>query len=224
MTFTAAVKNNGTGDSGGYTFAWIIDGATVQTGAGASLAPGARTTHARAWTWAAGDHVVQFSVTSTSPSFETSTVNNARTVRTNALSLRFYVEPAVYGAFNAQQNFVGTYSFEDWAQGHIDKMNEMLQGSDEQVFLDEVVVQDNLPKVGEHAPLSLDWDGRWGFDDAEWTPAKIQNEVTAIQGSLIHELGHQIGLIDTYNLNYDWNYRAQNEVNGETYYLPFKGA
>ena len=230
MTFTAVVKNNGGGESANFRYTWNLDGNTDASGVAGCLEPGERTELTWKWNWKDEDHDVRFALEPLGRDGQTaeeaSTKNDARLVHTKALSYRFHIEPSVYEEFNGLENMVGTTSFEDWAQAHIDELNAMLNDqppagdpAEVYVFLDEVVVEQNLPPRPEHAPTDRNWDGRWGWDDAEWTDQKIRDEVGNLQGTLLHELSHQLGIIDTYALNYDRNYVAQNEVNGESWYI-----
>ncbi|NIX01343.1 MAG: T9SS type A sorting domain-containing protein [Phycisphaerae bacterium] len=78
-------------------------------------------------------------------------------------------------------------------------------GVPEAVFLDTVVYYDNgqLPSGGTHAPASLLWDGQWGFTGDPNAINYFRNIVlgqnNGMDWALLHELGHQLGLIDLYN-------------------------
>ncbi len=135
---------------------------------------------------------------------------------TDALYYRMHIELKVYKIFNSLENMVGTHSFEDWIQHHIKTMNQWFEsaGCNERVRIDKIIIEKNLPDVGEHAPEDILWDGRWGFCRKEWSDEKIRKEVSSVQGTLIHELMHQLGMIDLYNLDID--VPEKNLVTGET--------
>ncbi|MCK9222932.1 MAG: hypothetical protein M0Q40_09995 [Limnochordia bacterium] len=225
VLFTAVVSNKGNLTSSPLIYQWWIDDQLVESGSHPAMPPGHRQEFSIPWQWQEEAGQVQFVVLAEDVSNELSERNNSRRIWTDALSFKFFVEPGVYEVFNSLKNMTGTYSFEDWAWAHIDRMDGMFEqcGVVESVFIDEVEVVDNLPNVGEHAPLALEWDGRWGWDDREWTPNKIEREMGAVQYTLIHELMHQLGIIDEYNFNFDPNYRDRNEVNQEIFWYPYKG-
>ncbi|MDP3900551.1 MAG: CARDB domain-containing protein [bacterium] len=217
VTFAAHVVNKGADTAPASAYQWSIDGAEVAAGDLPSLASGAEAIVEYGWTWAdAGDHTVTFSADSAGEISEVYETNNSITNSIDAYYLRIQVEQEVYDNFNASVNNAGTKSFEDWIQFHIARMNTMITsgGGNISVRIDDIDVVDNdtLPDGGTHADPNWDWDGSWGFERTGWTPSVINTWINNIEYALIHELTHQLGIIDAYNLNYDWNYVAANEI------------
>ena len=174
--------------------------------------------------------------------------NNSLTIRSNALTFAIWVEEGLYTIFNNTPNLVGSRSFEDWIQAQLAKMNERFdqarypvapKGILDRVRIDKMVVRPELdadlsspPPIcapRETDPDELLIDGGWSFTDGDPTNAQgiggqwqayVNQFVTAIDFGLMHELAHQLGVIDLYRMNLvnepASNYRFQVEdVNGE---------
>src|SRR5207244_469439 len=58
-----------------------------------------------------------------------SLLNNSREDATDAWSLIWAVDRHTYESFNRLRNFLGTRSFEDWSQWHVDRMNHLFDVS-----------------------------------------------------------------------------------------------
>ena len=222
ITYTAFVKNAGTASAKKFEYSWIVDNNFVSGGTyNYNLGTDSSCQISYQLNWDGQTHTIEFRLQQTDTLDPP--INNSRVIKTDGLSLRIHTEPVVYQQFCSLKNFAGTESFEDWIQAHIDTLNYMIETgkSNESVFIDEIVIEDNLPTGGTHAPNDIYWDGRWGFEKHEWTLNSIQRMVLEIDHGLIHELCHQIGVIDEYNLNFDWNYVNDNLVNHEVYYIPW---
>ncbi len=220
ITFTAVVKNVGDVAAPASDFRWCLDGIEVATGTLPALAPGERTSVSCEWAWDTvdADHTIHFAVDPANVIAETVEVNNARTDRTNALSFRIHVWQSVYDWFNtnARLHDPNLPSFEDYMQRQIGYMNQNFadsvypltpQGVLERVRLDEVVVEpDDTPDPdphASHAPWNWNWDCRWGFTPSEY-PRIWQEHPEFITGRylyVLHEWGHQLGMIDLYNFD-----------------------
>ncbi|MCK6459764.1 MAG: hypothetical protein L6Q95_07685 [Planctomycetes bacterium] len=220
VVFTAVVKNPGDAPTGAFEYAWHLDGARVLEGTLPSLAPGQEARASLEWRWDSEEvpHFVRFSVDPHGRIREDIESNNTREEQTNALSFRFHVWQGLYDWFRTDARKVNPEiaSFDDWAQEQVAWMNRMFrestcpgapQGILERVRLDEiVVVPEDTPDPepsGTHAPVDLPWDGKRGFRTAEYLPI-FRQEPEAIRGHLascLHELSHQLGLIDLYQIN-----------------------
>ncbi len=214
VTFTAHIVNKGTLASPAFTYQWLIDGVEVMSGTHPALAPGAWGTATYQWVWAhmmAGervldDHRVQFVVDPLNAIAETYETNNNLEDRTNALGFRIALTPAMYDAYNTPLDPAFTYSAEDWLQRQIAAMNWAFansvypttpQGATERVRINSIEVTPT-PPINEGAS-----DGGW-FVEADYRVVSgYYDPVTDIDWGLVHELSHQVGLIDLYSLNID---------------------
>ena len=192
--FTAHVKNQGGAPSPEAPYVFSIDKKAVLKGKIPKLAPGEKTKVSIKWTWKSGDHTVNFKVTPQAE--EICDKNDEREILADAVSLVTRTTTReVYDAFAATQNMIGSYSFEDWCQHHIDVWNESLAKA----------VYTSIPNsVSER----IRFDGAFSSDDPElpervhWRLSyrmdMIPKMAKTVDSGLIHELVHQCGIIDLY--------------------------
>jgi len=212
VTFTAHIINKGTIASGSFSFKWFIDGGEVQSGTHPSLDPGQEGTLACQWAWAhtlngeqlLGAHTVRLTVDPANAITETYESNNSLEDRTDAISLVLAVTPELYTALETPVDISYPFSAEDWLQKQIAAMNAAFirsvnastpAGITERVRLDKIVITSTSPSTdyAEDGGFFMSGDDRNG--NAYYDPA------TDVSGSLIHELTHQLGIIDMYNLD-----------------------
>jgi hypothetical protein len=212
VTFTAHIVNKGTVASGTFDFKWYIDGDEVGSGTHPSLAPGEEGTETAQWAWdhtldeerLLGQHVVHFAVDPEEAIAETYESNNSLQDRTDALSLVLAVTPELYEALETPVDPQWPFSAEDWLQKQIAAMNAAFarsvypsapDGIEERVRLDQIVVTSGPPPTdwSEDGGFFMSADDRFG--NSYYDPA------TDVSGALIHELTHQLGIIDIYNLD-----------------------
>lgn len=212
VTFTAHVMNKGTVASGPFDVRWLIDGVEVASGTHPSLYPGDKTTETYQWIWPhtvvserlQGEHTVAFEVDPGDKIAETYKSNNVLEDRTDAISLVLALTPELYEALETPVDPEWPFSAEDWLQKQIAAMNAAFarsvypsapNGVEERVRLDKILV------TSSHPPTDWSRDGgfyMWGDDrygNAYYDPS------TDVSGALIHELTHQLGIIDVYNLD-----------------------
>jgi hypothetical protein len=212
VTFTAHIFNKGTIASGSFSYKWFIDGVEVHSGTLSSLNPGQETTTTYQWAWAhtldserlLGSHTVRLTVDPGNIIAETYESNNSLEDRTDAISLVLAVTPELYTALETPVDAVYPFSAEDWLQKQIAAMNAAFirsmyssipGGITERVRLDKILITSTEPSTdyAEDGGFFLSSDDRSG--NGYYDPA------TDVSGSLIHELTHQLGIIDMYNLN-----------------------
>jgi hypothetical protein len=212
VTFTAHVANKGTLASGGFAFKWYVDDVEVSAGTLPSLAAGQTTTATYKWVWAhqadgerlLGQHSVRFAVDPANAIGETYETNNSLQDRTDALSLVLAVTPQLYAALETPIDPQWPFSAEDWLQKQVAAMNgafarstypAALSGITERVRLEGIVVAPSQP------PASLAVDGMFFMQQDDRFGNSYYDPATDVSGGLIHELSHQLGLIDMYNLD-----------------------
>jgi sugar lactone lactonase YvrE len=217
VTFTAHVVNKGSVASPPFAYAWAIDEAVVATGTLPALAPAAEITATYLWPWghtlspdgqqAIGQHSVRFTADPANLIAETHKSNNSLRDDTQAMSFNVNFTPAMYQAYNVPVSADIPASAEDWLQKQIAAMNANFanaiypvtpQGSALRVRLNHIGILDSAP-----APDGLH-DGGW-FIDADYRHGGSgwYDPTTDIDWALIHELSHQVSLIDLYALNLD---------------------
>jgi hypothetical protein len=216
VTFTAHVKNKGTIASGPFAFQWKVDNHIVSAATAQSILPEGEITQAYNWIWSTGRHYVSFQVDPQNLISETAETNNIITDITDALTLGFGVEQSVYNEFNNIRNGAGTYSWEDWAQRIVQKMNWMFeqsvyplapQGVLTRVRLDNIMIVPDGTLFNQgpwHSPYDTIYDGRWGFSYEEYHNCQCCSQTVCydVPWWVIHELGHYLlGRVDIYALD-----------------------
>lgn len=216
VTFTAHLMNKGATTSPAFTYHWLIDGAVVASGTHPALDPGVESTITYPWVWAhrlegerlLDDHTVQVSLDPDNLISESYETNNQLTDHTNALSLQLAITPEMYQRYNSSWHPAGPFSTENWLQRQIAAMNQALAnsiypltpyGTTERVRINEIKITDAKP-INDGTN-----DGGWFITDDYRVTSGYYDEATDIDWGLIHELSHQIGLIDLYNLNISSN-------------------
>ncbi len=220
VTFTAHVVNQGTFTASTTAYLWRLDGQDIAGGALPALAPGQVFTTSFTWAWDTGPHVISFVADPAGILSEITRSNNAREDRTDALFLEVLVHPLIDDAFRARRNLVGSWSFADWMQAQVAQMNQRLaaavfpltpHGILDRVRIDSIVVTTDVG--GDIVESTLPYDGRWTFRverDDHHTPEdesriSAENYASAVADTvdwgLVHELTHQIGVIDLYQMN-----------------------
>ncbi len=206
VTFVAHLRNHGTVPIASVPARWLVNGAVLLTTNIGPILPRLEITVAANWTWNApypnddhSDQTVTFEVDPDGTLADVAPQNNALTDYAEGMSLAIFVAPELYADFAARTNLAGTFGFEDWIQAQIREMNEVFArstyplapvGARERVRVDRITVGD-LP---DDDALT---DGRWSFGaDPDYAPTFAER----IDGGLIHELMHQLGLIDLYQV------------------------
>ena len=229
VTFTAHIANQGTVASPPVDALWQLDGADMQWAGIPALEAGVTATVALTWPWQTDPHTVTLSLDPQATLVETTRPNNTLHHRTDVLYLDVAVHPLVETAFLQRQNMVGSWSFADWMQAQVTALNENLaastypsapHGALDRVRIDRIVTTDVLGS--DEVTSTLEFDGRWTFRVEPDDPDTVEDEAVisaenyaaayanAIDWGLIHELAHQLGVIDLYQLNVAGSY--QNNV------------
>ena len=223
-TFKAHVVNKGPVKSKPFKYEWLIDGKRVAKGTHKALKAAEEVVFDRIWKAKDGSHTVTFRVTPAGEDF--SAWNNSRTDRTDSLGLMFICARSTYDGFNRNLNMVESYSFEDWLQRHLDVMNFLFQasihpgspeGCFERVRMDQFVVADDdkfveaTQTVGFRPDGSAENEGRWSF--SPWSNYPVLAQGTG--WGLIHELGHQLGIVDYYTLDFGRHGTFSRDKNGD---------
>lgn len=215
VTFTAHIINKGPVPSPEFTYRWAIDGSRVMSGTHAGLAPAEEATVTYQWPWAhtmdgervVDDHHVRLLVETATPDDDLCPMNDYREDGTNALGLHFTITPEMYAAYSVPAGATCSYSAEDWLQRQVQAMNEALAGSTYPLLPAGAIehMRINTIQVTSSAPINDGThDGGWFVTTDYRLVSGGYDPATDIDWNLIHELSHQIGLIDLYNLDIAW--------------------
>lgn len=218
VTLHARVANQGEQPTTSVPFTWTLDGAVQQTGLLPGLDAGAEYTLTWTWAWQSGPHTITLALGVLED--ELTPANNRLDHRTDAHYLEVLVHPYFVEAFRRYRNLVGSYSFADWLQAQFAQMNQRLaaavypetpHGVPDRIRID--VITTTVAVGGDQVVGHLDFDGRWTFrperdyrdtpQNEAWESAEryARTFAAGIDWGLIHELAHQLGLIDLYQLN-----------------------
>ncbi len=221
VTYTAVVKNVGTERSDGFAFEWHISNELRQKGDhGSTLEPGQTTklTFSTKFKNDHADHRTQPIGFLIQPKVDAFAGNNYLEIQANALNIGIWVDESFYAMFAKELNGAGTRSFEDWIQWQFRIWNDVFlkhsrfsfaqDGSRERIRVGRItIVPDGTLKGGAHIPNdtpTLIYDGEWGFDGSFGDAQGYVDAVRKIADrALIHEMSHQVGLIDLYWMNVD---------------------
>ncbi|HYI07485.1 MAG TPA: CARDB domain-containing protein [Thermoanaerobaculia bacterium] len=223
VTYTAHVINRGEAAANPFRYQWTVDGVAVRALAMPKrLEAGERTTVSLQIPWTDEPQEVEFTADPANKVIETVETNNSLTAGSHDLTISFSVEQGIYDLYNARTNLTGSRSFEDWMQAQVAWMNERFGqalypsspgGIVDRVRVDKVVIVPELD--GPNSPRRVDpdfllIDGGWPVSDGDPTNAageggswleSVNLNIGRIDHGLIHELAHQLGVIDLYRMN-----------------------
>lgn len=234
VTFTARIVNQGTMTSPATSAVWTLLPAAAASAprpqitlvALPPLAPGVTTTLMLTWPWQTDRFTVSLALDPAATISEVTRNNNQRSDATDALYMDVLVHPLIAQAFATRANLVGSWSFNDWIQAQFDRMNVNLaaatyaaapNGILDRVRIDVITATEEVG--GDLVSGSIWFDGRWTFRVEPDDPDTPENEsqlsaenyaqtfASTIDWGLIHELTHQLGVIDEYNLNVAASYQ-----------------
>ena len=211
VTFTAHYMNKGTVASGSSQYAWAIDGVEVARGGFPSLQPGTGSVAVYVWPWGhdvvngrlLGQHTVRFTLDPDNEIVETTKSNNALEDRTDATPLGFQITPEVYEALETPVDPNLPFSAEDWVQKQFHAMNDAFarsvypsapNGCEERVRLDQF-------RVTSSQIANDDGIGGWFLSTDDRFNGSVDPD-TGIDVAMLHELAHQLGMIDLYDLDF----------------------
>jgi hypothetical protein len=221
ITFTAHVKNFGFTTANSFRYRWLIDDKEVDTGSCRKrLKELEETTFEYKYNWQEGKHTVGFEIITDQE--EIATINNKATDAMWAFSYFYIVAPGRTEAWHRSRSAYGNFSWEDFYRWHLDIMNLLFeasvypsapQGIVARVRLDKIYYLDKVTSETINGARIRD-DGI-GYDQGGWiwSNSDEQNETGKFEGpthrwrnqtewSLPHELGHQLGIVDYYAIDY----------------------
>ena len=203
----AHVWNFGDTVSGPFEFEWKKDNRSLKTDHHEGLASGEHTEFVLTLAWSddAANPVVTFAVDTQDEISEIIEDNNAVVDWIKGYTLGFFFSPGAYESLRLS-NEPGRQiqSAERWVHNNIVQLNALLAeaGLKERVRVELLVITD---EENLHLVHDLQWymDGWWGIWDHDNSHYTLQNysRRSGIDWGLLHELMHQLGLIDLYNMH-----------------------
>lgn len=217
VTFTAHVRNHGLVASPPFSYTWRLDDVLLEQGTLPGLAAGEEVSTSLVIPWphglsadgqrVEGEHTIAFAADPADAIAESTERNNFRQDRTDALAMVVWISQWIYDEMGSYRNPDGeTTAFEDWEQWHVDQFNRIFSeavfpltpdGVSQRVRLDRIRIcptDDDCNSEEERQQQ----DGYWGHCSLEdWYIAEIL-EPGRPDWALLHEWGHQLGLIDLY--------------------------
>ena len=205
ITFTAYVANKGGVKVGESSYLFRIDDKPVKEGKIPALEPGQKTKISITWKYDPGRHFVSFEADPKDEIKEICETNNFRKDPTFGFVLTITAgNKGEYPAFNKTKNLIGSYSFEDWCQAHIDKWREYFRDAKYPSTPNGVQagVRFNyiFPEDEGEEQKAYQAKGGWCNWRIYWDAERIPQYAMGIDGGLIHELVHQCGIIDSYQI------------------------
>lgn len=234
ITFTAHVKNFGFVDSKPFKFRWLVDDKEVATGSyDKAIKELGEATFEYKYKWTDPKHTIGFEIITDQK--EIATINNKATDAMWAFSYFYVVNPKRAASWHEFRSAYGTFSWEDFYRWHVDIMNILFQNSVypsapqgilARVRLDRIIYLDGVTsKTASEAITAKDGIGYhqggwiWTDSDKEIQTGEFgQTDHTwrnQTEWSLPHELGHQLGLVDYYAIDYDGSDDHKWQDNGE---------
>ncbi|MBD3410297.1 MAG: hypothetical protein GF419_08845 [Ignavibacteriales bacterium] len=213
MTYIAHVKNTGGATVDSFKIEWFVDSVLQRTERYGAFYPEQRTTTRLFLPWSSEEpSYIRCEATAITPApvEELTLLNNHIENRTNALGFDFHVEIPMAELYNTWKNKLGSYVIEDWLQFHMITFHRYFAeaaypalpgGVTERVFIDSVSFNKRgAYGGGSGCPDNLWTDGRWGFGyNLEWfNIISVEHEEKGFDPGMMHELGHQLGLVDLY--------------------------
>jgi outer membrane protein assembly factor BamB len=221
VTYTATVRNRGTnGWTGSLSATWSVDGVPVaHPGKSVALASGDTTAFAFVLNWDGDSHEILFSIEVTDARAE----NNALSINTKSVAFLSYIDRTRMEEFReetTQYPLAVTDDFIDWLNRHMTRFNQMFAqaGCAKRVHFDILEVLDDLaPDPGVPTIDFAVFPFRYRVGEGSPRSSGYYSAEDEIDFGLLHEMGHQLGLIDLYQLNMSPD---QNEVTRDGYSAP----
>jgi hypothetical protein len=238
VTFIAYVVNKGGASSPEADYMWQLDGGAGKLEEAGTkikaLEPGQETTVGCKWKWSQEPHRIAFFADPGNKVYEICERNNFREDQTNAKAIMIRVHPTIAKGFDEHFNAIGSFSFEDWIQEHVRMLNEELaaavwpttpKGCLERMRIDPFKVAGTEEMNTVSAMLAPYYaDGGWQFHDSPaWTVFALSCNFTSVRDDgLIHELTHQLGVVDNYSVETGAAWRDENDPEAPVMQIYFR--
>ena len=181
------------------------------------------------WAWKQGAHVFEAKVDTTGKLDEISKRNNVLEFQTDAYTLFAFVERKCAEKVSQVNNRLGSFSFEDWLRAStVDHLNSMMrestydfapEGTRVRCRIDGIVYVDSIEDLPLKEYPEDCRDGSWHYPERSWI--EYCNLANTYMWALCHELTHQFGITDNYQMDLPGR---NNMVNGKPFTQPDGGS
>ncbi len=219
VTYTATVRNRGTNTwSGTLTGTWKVDGANpVPQPKSVNLAPGATTTYAFVRNWDGASHEIRFDTSVT----DARASNNSLAIDTKSVAFLTYADITKIEQFRENTSLsypsAETDDLFDWLNRHMARFNELFAaaGCQKRVHYDILeALNDYDPDPAVETINFAVFPFRYRKGEGDPRGSGYYNTADDIDYGLLHEMGHQLGMVDIYQLDVP---PSANQVSGQSY-------
>ena len=204
VEFVAHVHNLGARVSGRFAYRWKSEGTTLTEDTHPSLAPGEEVEIRLklAWPRANKNPQLELEVELLSQEDEVTDLNNLVVDWIKGHAIGFSFDPIVYENLRTPgAPGPSVYSPEYWLHAHIVELNKLLAdaGLEDRVRIDLILLS-NDHDIQSKLPVRRYLDGWWAFRHDKPKFHGRDGSELQIDYGLIHELLHQLGVIDLYRI------------------------
>ncbi|GMU83405.1 MAG: hypothetical protein AMXMBFR47_32750 [Planctomycetota bacterium] len=205
VTYTATIRNRGTNPwTTSVTATWRVDGVVVSTQTlPLSLQPAGTATTSIVRTWDNQLHDISVAISAA----DSRSANNSLTVNSKSVGFLTYVDASYVEDFRENtENYPQAYTDDmfDWLNHHMARFNQMFAaaGTAKRVhynvleMLEDDAADPNVPRIN-YAIFPF----RYHATDSDARLPGYYHAGEDIDFGLLHEMGHQLGLIDIYRLD-----------------------
>ncbi len=223
VTYTATVRNRGSNPwTNAVAGVWQWDGTNVEpVSAAGPFAPGSLGTFTLARPWDGAAHDIRFLLTTP----DARAGNNSVAINTRSVAFLSYIDESYYESFRFQTtNWANAVTDDliDWIQYHMARFNQMFSNATcaKRVHYDVLeLLADTAPDPAiDTTPFAV-FPLRFYASEApsSYRNSGWYNSADDIDYGYLHEMGHQLGLIDIYQLDLS---PQMNQVSGVGYTGP----
>lgn len=225
VTYTAHCWNRGDFAASNVVWRWLFDGVVQTQGVYSVCEAGAAWTSDWSAPWPADavetiadpggayaeeaqklergvpGHRVRFELDPFGSIAEQCELNNAVDDDIVGVAFWLFFEETPYELFASTPNLLESYSPEDWARMMVRALERRLNacGCPQPIRLDRLEVwADRSLNGGVENTERWKSDGSWDFIYDGWKEADVLRYAKSVEGGLMHEWGHQLGIVDLY--------------------------
>jgi outer membrane protein assembly factor BamB len=222
VTWTATVRNRGTNQvTGPLNYTWEVDGTAVSSGSvSLDTAPGDTAEVSFVSPWDGVQHEVTFLI---APVDDARAGNNQLRAWTKSVAFLSYIDKTRLETFREETPdypMAASDDLIDWLNRHMERFNAMFAdaGSAKRVHFDILdVLPDDAPDPDVPRIDFAIFPFRYMESEGSVRLSGYYDPTEDLDYGLLHEMGHQLGMIDIYRLNMGPD---QNLVSGSGYSAP----